>query len=161
MTTIAIDPGKNGGIAFALIHGQGCHKRETHSVKMPETNGDILSLLVKIKATNGSDIECWMEDCVKYAGKNQSGSSAITYGRNFGFLEGAIQALGIPLRLVRPQKWIKALSLGTKNGASNKDWKNKLKAEAQRLYPSQEVRLYNADALLILEYARKEGLTNA
>lgn len=36
-------------------------------------------------------------------------------------------------------------------------WKNKLKAEAQRLFPSIKVTLKTADALLIYEYAKKES----
>ena len=149
MTVIAIDPGKSGGIAYAL------RGNEVHSVSMPQTPGDILDLLRTIKAINAGDIECYMEACVKYAGKEQSGSAAIVYGRNYGFIEGVVQALGIKLHLVRPQEWIKALGLGKRNGATTTVWKNKLKAEAQRLFPSQKVTLKTADALLILEYQRR------
>jgi hypothetical protein len=35
------------------------------------------------------------------------------------------------------------------------EWKNKLKAEAQRRFPKQKVTLANADALLIYEWARE------
>jgi len=148
LSTIAIDPGKRGGIAYDLSGG------ETHSTSMPETPGDILDVLRTIRALNGPDIECYMEAIVRYAGKEQAGSHAIVYGRNYGFIEGCIQALGIRLHFVRPQVWIKALGLGTKGGSTNTEWKNKLKAEAQRLFPAEKVTLLTADALLILEYSK-------
>lgn len=151
MITIAIDPGKRGGIAYSLDDG------ESHSLPMPETPGDILETLRTIKVISGPSIECYMEECIKYAGKNQTGSTGIVYGRNYGFLEGVIQTLGIKLYLVRPQVWQKALKLGTRNGKTPTVWKNKLKAQAQRLFPTEKVTLKTADALLILEYALKGG----
>lgn len=151
MITIAIDPGKSGGIAYSLDDG------ECHSIPMPETPGDILETLRTIKAISGPSIECYLESCVKYAGKEQSGSAAIVYGRNYGFIEGVIQTLGIKLHLVRPQEWQKVLKLGKRNGATTTVWKNKLKAQAQRLFPTEKVTLKTADALLILEYALKGG----
>jgi hypothetical protein len=95
-----------------------------------------------------------MEAIVRYAGKEQAGSHAIVYGRNYGFIEGCVQALGIRLHFVRPQEWIKALGLGTKGASTNTEWKNKLKAHAQRLFPAEKVTLMTADALLILEYSK-------
>ena len=151
MSTIAIDPGKSGGIAYSLDDG------ESHSLPMPQTPGDILETLRTIKAISGPCVECYLEECIKYAGKEQSGSSAIVYGRNYGFLEGVIQTLGIKLYLVRPQEWQKVLKLGRRNGATTTVWKNKLKAHAQRLFPTEKVTLKTADALLILEYALKGG----
>ena len=96
-----------------------------------------------------------MEALVKYIpGNKQSGSSSIVYGRNYGFIEGVIQTLGIKLHSVRPQVWMKGMGLGTKGKLSKTEWKNKLKAEAQRLFPSESVTLDTADALLILEYSK-------
>jgi hypothetical protein len=147
LTTIAIDPGKNGGIAYQLANG------ETYSKPMPATTGDIIDLLRTIKVHSASGVCCFMESLVKYVGNNQAGSAAIVYGQNYGFVEGAVQALGIRLKFVRPQQWMKALGLGTRGDKSKTLWKNKLKAEAQRLFPAERVTLATADALLILEYA--------
>ena len=152
MTIIAIDPGKDGGIAYSLKDG------ECHAVGMPPTPGDILDTLRNIRAVNGPRVECYLEALVKYIpGNKQSGSSSIVYGRNYGFIEGVAQTLGIKLHSVRPQEWMKGLGLGTKGKATKTEWKNKLKAAAQRLFPSEEVTLKTADALLILEYAIKGG----
>ena len=65
--------------------------------------------------------------------------------------------MGIKLHSVRPQVWMKSLGLGTKGNMSNTEWKNKLKAAAQRLYPAEDVTLGTADALLILEFATVRG----
>ena len=152
MSTIAIDPGKDGGIAYTLSEG------ESHSVRMPATPGDILDTLRNIRAITGPSVECYMEALVKYIpGNQQSGSSSIVYGRNYGFIEGVIQTLGIKLHSVRPQVWMKSLGLGTKGKMSKTEWKNKLKSEAQRLYPAEVVTLDTADALLILEFATVRG----
>jgi hypothetical protein len=56
--------------------------------------------------------------------------------------------------LVRPQKWQGYLSLGKSEGDKTK-WKNKLKQRAQSLFPSLDVTLATADALLLLEYGNK------
>ena len=125
---------------------------------MPATPGDILDTLRNIRAITGPSVECYMEALVKYIpGNQQSGSSSIVYGRNYGFIEGVVQTLGIKLHSVRPQVWMKSLGLGTKGKMSNTEWKNKLKSEAQRLYPAEDVTLGTADALLILEFATVRG----
>jgi hypothetical protein len=49
---------------------------------------------------------------------------------------------------------MKGMGLGTKGKSSKTEWKNKLKGEAQRLFPSEDVTLDTADALLILEYSK-------
>ena len=152
MSTVAIDPGKDGGIAYTLEGG------ESHSVRMPPTPGDILDTLRNIRAVSGPSVECYLENIVRYIpGNKQSGSSSIVYGRNYGFIEGCVQAMGIKLHLVRPQDWMKSLGLGTKGKMTDTEWKNKLKAHAQRLFPSESVTKCTADALLILEFALTKG----
>jgi hypothetical protein len=65
-------------------------------------------------------------------------------------------ALSYRLVFVRPQEWQRELGLGTKKGRTDRDWKNHLKAEAQRLFPTQDVTLRTADALLILDSSTRE-----
>jgi hypothetical protein len=95
-----------------------------------------------------------MEEVSGFAGgPGQPGSRMFNFGRGFGFILGALQMAGWSVELVRPQKWQKALGLGTRGESSKKDWKNKLKAVAQRQFPGVEVTLSTADALLIMQYA--------
>lgn len=146
MRIISIDPGASGGIA---ISGQ-----TTVCQSMPETQGDILDTLRAIKAEWPGEVVCYLEQVGGFAGAGQPGSAMFKFGENFGFLKGVVQTLGIRLVLVRPQAWQKWFSLGTASAcASKSEWKNKLKAEAQRRFPSNVVTLKTADALLILDYA--------
>jgi crossover junction endodeoxyribonuclease RuvC len=147
MTTIAIDPGLSGGLAYER-DGQ-----PAQAVPMPPTEGDLVNVLRDL-AAEATEAVAVVEEVSGYVGKAQPGSSAFKFGRNFGFILGVLQTIGVRVELVRPQKWQKALSLGASSGCASKtEWKNKLKASAQRLYPHLKPTLATADALLILDYA--------
>ena len=124
---------------------------------MPETQGDLLERLREIKnvaGLEGDELVCVLEEVSGFAGKAQPGSAMFRFGEHFGFIKGVIQALEIRLVLVRPQVWQKGFGLGTASACASKtEWKNKLKAEAQRRFPQLKVTLKTADALLILEWA--------
>lgn len=153
---IAIDPGASGGIATLFPDGK------VFALPMPETQGDILETLRDIftnGSLEGSEVIAVLEQVGGFCGKGQPGSAAFKFGEGFGFIKGVIQAIGVRLEMVRPQAWQKSFSLGTAAGcASRTIWKNKLKAEAQRLFPSEKVTLKTADALLILEWYRRQNL---
>lgn len=141
---IAIDPGASGGLAWRA-------ETKASAIKMPETEGDIIGFL---RGFNHNDTCVFLEEVGGYIGKAQPGSAMFTFGRNTGFLIGAIMALGFRLEMVRPQTWQKKLGIGTsRTCASKTEWKNKLKALAQRKFPQVNVTLATADALLILDYA--------
>ena len=148
---IAIDPGVSGGIAVSAFG-------KTLAYAMPETEGDRLELLRSFKTTanvEGADCVCVLEEVNGFVGKAQPGSAMFKFGAHYGFLKGVAQALGIRLVLVRPQVWQRVFGLGTAASCANsREWKNKLKAEAQRRFPELNVSLKTADALLILEWAR-------
>lgn len=146
-TLIAIDPGLSGGIAFQRDN------QSAQAVPMPVTEGDLVELL-RVLADCPSQSVAIVEEVSGYVGKAQPASSAFKFGRNFGFILGTLQALGVRTELVRPQRWQKSLALGTAGGCGSKtEWKNKLKACAQRLYPNLRPTLATSDALLILVYA--------
>lgn len=143
---IAIDPGKNGGIAVFSID----RNMLIEVVKMPETPMDILTFLSLFQKNS----VCYIEKVGGITGQGGA-SSMFNFGKGFGHLEMALLCRKIPTTEVTPQKWQKALQLGTKGNKSNTEWKNKLKAKAQQLYPSMsKITLAISDALLILEYAR-------
>ena len=154
-TIVAIDPGASGGVAVRWFEKTDCWP-------MPETQGDFLERLREIKnvaGLEGDELVCVLEEVSGFAGKAQPGSAMFRFGEHFGFIKGVVQALGIRLVLVRPQVWQKGFGLGTASGcASRTEWKNKLKAEAQRRFPQLNVTLRTADALLILEYAISIGI---
>lgn len=149
-TILAIDPGVSGGIAISRFGKVECYA-------MPDTQGDLLALLRSFRAAadvEGHNLVCVLEEVSGFAGKAQPGSAMFRFGEHFGFVKGVIQALEIRLVLVRPQVWQKGFGLGTASACRTKtEWKNKLKAEAQRRFPHLSVTLKTADALLILEHA--------
>lgn len=149
---LAIDPGAHGGYAVY-------DHNAVYAEKIPETEGDILDAFQNLAfqwQAEGIDPVAVIEDQVGCVGPQirVSAASMFKFGRGFGFLLGVLQTLKFRIELVRPMTWQKSLSLGTKSDLSKTEWKNKLKAKAQQLYPQVEVTLATADALLILEYAR-------
>ena len=156
-TVIAIDPGVSGGVAVCAFGKTICHT-------MPATQGDVLELIRDLKRaadTEGIECICVLEEVGGFAGKAQPGSAMFKFGEGYGFLKGVIQALGIKLELVRPQIWQKSFGLGTASRCASKtEWKNKLKAEAQRRFPQLRVTLATADALLIADYFVRKSQNN-
>lgn len=147
---VSIDPGASGGIAIAHPHGQ------VVSYAMPETDGDLLEALSSIHVEakrEGYTVVCYLENLVKFAGNNQSGSAMAVYASNWGIIKGIVITLGWRLVLVTPQRWQKHLGLGTRGQTTKTQWKNKLKQRAQQLYPGHSITLKTADAILMVEYA--------
>jgi hypothetical protein len=144
---VAIDPGANGGLAGRNADGS------VWSCRMPATEGDLLALLRK-KRNEGASV-AHLENLVKFAGTNMPSSAMSVYASSWGFCKGVLMSLGFSVILVNPKEWQKKLSLGTASGLSKTEWKNKLKGEAQRVFPDQDVTLATADALLILRAYEK------
>ena len=138
-TTIGIDPGTNGGIAW-LTGGKACAE------KMPDTLQDLWELLRDI----ASDGKCkaYLEQV--HSSPQMGVKSAFTFGNGFGHLEMALTAAGIPFHRVRPQVWQKAMGCMTKGD------KNVSKRRSQELFPSIKVTHAIADALLIAAYGANQ-----
>lgn len=162
---IAIDPGVGGGIA-CTIDGH------IQAWRMPETQTDLLML---IRGINKDVSACYIEDIPKYVGNAVPSSAIGVMFENFGYTKGVLQTLGIRTIAVIPRTWQKPFGLGRKdtlrapkestaeeratirkhNEQAKRDWKNKLKAEAQRRFPQLTVTLNTCDALLILDYGKQ------
>lgn len=151
---VGIDPGLSGGIALRDNNGI------VHALSMPPTEGDLaftLQKVARLAESAGAKVVAYVENIPLFTGKNLPGSSVAKLFRNFGFILGCLQTLGVEIKLLRPQQWQKLMSMGTKGSLTTTAWKNKLKAEAQRLFPQlgTSVTLKTADALLILEAGGK------
>jgi hypothetical protein len=150
---IGIDAGASGGIAWTSPLGD-------KSAPLPKTLGDLNQLIFDIlleqefwtRGTEPSRFLAVLESPPKFV-KVIPGSAVFVMARNFGQIEGLLAAFRVPTQLVTPQAWQKAHGLGTSKGMSKTQWKNKLKARAQSLYPEEKVTLATADALLILNAA--------
>ena len=148
---VAIDPGVNGGLA--LLDRDGVITVQ----KMPGTDIDVVSFLVEVSNT-AKEVDCYLEEPPLYAGRNIPGSAIGKLMWNTGVLYGAAVCLGWKMHRVRPAIWQKAHTCGTKGELSSTAWKNKLKARAAELFPTVDVTLWNADALLILDAAKRGAI---
>ena len=154
MKIIGIDPGIHGGIAV-----YDAENGNIKVYKMPETFPDIFNLLTQINNENGGNqnLVAYLED-VGQGIPNQSSSATAKFARHNGHLEMALYAIGIRTETVKPQKWQKFFSntLGKSSDYKKREWKNRLKALAQRLFPQEKIILDTADAILISYYGSKQ-----
>lgn len=144
---IGIDPGAAGGIGvYSITQG-----RLIMAIKMPETPTDLLAFF-KLHSLNS---KCYLE---KVGGIPGNGANAMfNFGRGYGHLEMALLACRIPTETVTPQKWQKEFQLGGRGKTMSKtEWKNKLKAKAQQLFPTFNVTLATCDAMLIALYGSRQ-----
>jgi hypothetical protein len=84
----------------------------------------------------------------------QGVSSTFKFGQNFGFVRACMYMSGIPFELDTPQKWMKFYGMKKKKEESKTDWKNRLKAKAQQLYPNIKITNDMSDAMLIARYCK-------
>jgi len=140
---IGIDPGVNGGISIYSID----KKTLIEVVKMPETPTDLLTFL-KLYSKNS---EAYLEKVGGIPGTGGA-NAMFNFGKGYGYLEMALISCKIPFVTVTPQVWMKFFQLGTKGKMTSTQWKNKLKAKAQQLFPRVKVTLIISDALLIMHY---------
>lgn len=171
---IAIDPGASGGVAW--------HDGRAHVEPMPATDMDVrdrIRGILQAGASAGVEV-CHIEKVGGYiGGAGSPGSAMFGFGFGAGFIHGVLAAYEVPVLEVTPQRWQKALGLGTRMHARPEkgvtytkeqllairaqdarlkaEWKNKLKAEAQRRFPGLSVTLKTSDALLILAAAMQGG----
>lgn len=146
-TLIAIDPGVSGGVATGnTVSGL------LTAVPMPPTDTDIADLLRK----HAGNATLFVEKLPMFFPGMQGGMSSMgKLQRNAGVIYGICAALGIRVIEVAPHDWQKYFKLGTrsKSAGGYTEWKNKLKAEAQRRHPHLKITHAIADAVLIFEWA--------
>ena len=143
---IGIDPGASGGIAFIESSWSG---DLAFAIKQPETDRDIWNYLSSLRDAGGQKAECFAMLEKVHAMPKQGVSSTFTFGQNYGKLQMALIASGIPFEHVTPQKWQKALQCLTGGD------KNVSKSKAQELFPHLRITHATADALLLAEYCRR------
>ena len=151
MILYGVDPGASGGIAWQI------GTREPRAIAMPATEVDTFLAFEQPDSSErpgGHHMIAVIEKVHSRPGEGVS--SAFKFGWNYGGLRMAILAAGIRLEEVTPYTWQKALGIPKrKPNESKTQFKNRLKARAQELYPGMKVTLKTCDALLILEYAKK------
>ena len=149
---VAVDPGVSG--AIVTYHDN----LGLESYNMPGTDWEVCKLVAEI-TTKANKVVMYLEEPPLYTGRNIPGSAIGKLQFNTGVLYGAAVACGWEVHRVRPAIWQKAHPVGTKGDLTTTAWKNKLKARAGELFGSElKVTLANADALLILDAARRGAI---
>lgn len=130
-------------------------------VLLRETREATLDLL---SGQLGHDHTLFIEEIPKWAGASrfakqtvQASSLAVLYG-NMSLCIGIALGLGWRVEALRPQQWQKAVECTNDERLEKGPWKNKLKAHAQRLFPTTKVVAWNSDALLIARAGMLLGL---
>ena len=155
---IAIDPGKNGGIAWSSHGLASCSK-------MPSGLSALFSFLMDLKSSaNGDKIVCLLEEV--HSMPKQGVKAVWTFAEHVGSLKALLYAAGIPVTPVPPITWQKAIGASrpsTPHGASpsvrdriKHDGKLKIKNLVEAHFPSLTVTFATSDALGILFYGEKE-----
>ncbi len=142
---LGIDPGAGGGIAATV--GKDIYTRKTNDLR--ELCDWLTGLRYHFEEQKPI---AYIEEVPKYVGRKIPSSSGFTLGKSYGELLGVLTALEIKTYRIRPQDWQKALEAGKRSGRSDSEWKGHLKKLAQDLFPTVKVTLWNADALLLLEF---------
>lgn len=148
MIYIGIDPGKNGGIA-AIENGV---------VKVASLSEHTLLEMKNFPAMFGHKDDKRMLCCLEqvHAMPKQGVTSTFSFGENFGYIKGVLEAYGIPYQEIPPQRWKKEFGL-------NSDKKRSIEV-CKRLFPYVDLKPPlgrvdhdgMAEALLMAEYARRK-----
>jgi hypothetical protein len=142
MPVVAIDPGAAGG--FAWMDAAGVVEALPLPVGMTAQIDALRSL-----ATATPGLTAVVERVGGYMPGN-SGPASCTFARHCGHLEAALYTLGVPVRQVAPQTWMKSLGALPREKA---DRKRAIRELMARRHPHLTVTLATADALGILEWA--------
>jgi len=144
---LGADPGSNGGLA--LVYDDGT----AEVAKMPEGETDTLDLCREFAGRWLVGVPSATVEFVR-SSPQMGVASAFTFGRGYGTLRTALLAAGFRVSEVTPAKW--QGGLGCRSGGD----KGLLKRKAQELFPrllgDEKVFLWNADALLIAEWGRRQ-----
>ena len=152
MTTIGIDPGISGALAW-IRYGKVLKVEDMPTI--PKSTGKGLQVdangLSTLLAGNGS---CHVFVEAVHAMPGQGVTSMFSFGKSAGIIEGILAAYEIPYSLITPQKWKKRF------GLTGKD-KDASRGLCLREHPEIADRLTRkkdngrADAILIAKYGVK------
>lgn len=169
MMFVAIDPGASGGVAF--LEGR---KLEAHSLSVSLSQlWGLFDRAAELQRRDPTLVKGAIEKVHSMPG--QGVKSMFSFGSSFGAQRMCLVAAGIPFVEVRPQEWMdywnlrrvphdKVRTRKNRNGKwvtekwggeTDSQWKNRLKARAQSLFPRNHITLATADAALMVEYLRR------
>ena len=136
-SVLAIDPGKNGGVAIVNRSGKVKVKR------CPSDNDPFkMANIIKKMTRRYKHIQIIIENV--WAFPTDSAMTSFKFGTNFGIWLGILGTMGLPYRKVTPQTWQKVYQPLSKE---KKERKNQLKTIAKDFY--EKATLNTSDAILM------------
>lgn len=164
---LGIDPGESGGMAVVVERERDFPEVKTVPLK-GMTPRDRWEWIVSWTAPTLRTVALIEQVGGFIRGNPLTGSSMFTFGKSAGMLEGFLVAAGLRYESVRPTDWQSGVGVppraSIKEGRktvwkeSDSSFKSRLKAKAQQLFPTLNVTLATADALLIAEHCRRVNL---
>lgn len=124
MLIIGIDPGLSGGIAF--MEGERMHVEPLPTLKVSKGKGkrrildlSSLSAMIDDRTKDASRVHVFIEQVGSMPG--QGVASMFSFGEVFGAIKGIIAAYFLPMTLVTPVTWKRALRVSkNKDDARNR-----------------------------------------
>lgn len=160
MIIVGIDPGTSG---CAIVHHTPCvssfnicfdSESEVPLVFRFKQDGQYAMFFDYLKLSKPNhDIMIYLEKV--HSMPSDSPLTAFKFGQEFGRILGGMDAIGIPVSFVHPQKWQEFFECP--KGMKYADRKRWLQQKAQKLFPTFKVTLDMADAVLISEYGRMKN----
>lgn len=151
MIILGIDPGLSGAIAIYNIYTEELIVMDMPTVEMTR-NGkhkrEVSPALVADVIAGKGAVRAYMERVSAMPG--QGVSSMFSFGRSAGVVEGVLAAYEIPVTLVTPQAWMKAMSVRAGKDGSRE--------RAMQLFPAYSTLFARkkddgrSDAALIAKY---------
>lgn len=136
---MGVDLGTSGG--FVVLNSDGT---VIDVFKMPENRQDFIDKLSKYSICK---IFCIAEKT--YSTPINGSKASYTFGKIVERALFSLEVCKIPYQEVTPQTWMKTFMLKREKKESHVDWKNRLKAKAQQLFPKEKITLWNSDAFLL------------
>lgn len=157
---LGIDPGACGGLAALgspwLVSEASQYRLS--AVKMPETEADIWDWFID-QRTGAESVERTLQACIEWIHPAIQGVGKSSMSKLYGSymrLRAFLTAAEIPFSVPQPKIWQREVGISArKSTETQSQWKNRLKARAQQLFPSTVITLATADAILIAEYCRR------
>lgn len=146
MKIIGIDPGITGAIAILNenLECEGCNDMPVMQLGANHQQVNSAELAKILDYWRKKEATVYLEQVTSMPG--QGVTSMFNFGMSYGMVQGVCAALGIPVRLIRPNKWKKMAGLIGKA-------KDEARTLAIQLYPTVSLErkkdIGRADALLI------------
>lgn len=149
---VGIDPGVSGAVAIVTDGAVECHDMPTIEIrgKRHVCPAGLRAILWRVL----DDVSAVVLEHVQGV-QGTGATSAFSFGRSFGLCEGVVAGLSLPMTLVRPQVWTKALNLSRDKGTHRQAAINLFPKQAE--YFARVKDDGRADAALLAHWYMRRG----